>query len=446
MTPSITQHVERDNLTPQSAAESLRSVIRAAKAPTTKLCFTCNISGPLGSGKTTALARLVEIAFECGISLDEIAVFAPTQFAIRRLRMLAAAPWPDVEPADLFAPVLSGTPDDALRMHTALACDDTEYRLGHVAHCYLDHLARLNGLAQANPSDMAFRNSLKPRVLSGLRADIEARTEQVPLPRNSYLHAIANFVGEYKRSRRLADRADLLHAGYYQSHQVRILLLDEIAESERSLIVRYFPQASVVDTSLTPHPADVVIALPRCLRQPRRLDIVDDDPVPTMVPPLPAFDSLFIVAPPWRHRRWLYWLHENAIPPPPSARWRAIAAAWRFDQEQSVPARALNPLLARAGLEPVTSGRWLVEPGEVDGWSSWLDVGAHDPVTFDHALGVLARYGRLDHLPTVRLGMAPRHVEADVVIADGSCGWRDDDDEQVAVTRATKQLVTLQRP
>jgi hypothetical protein len=430
-----------DVTTPQQAAESLRPLIAAGAR------FSASISGPFGSGKSTALANVVWLAFDLDITLNEIAVFAPDHLAIRHLRRLIGARWPDLDPqTELFAPHLTGLPVDALRGHTALIGDDVPINSADLMRGFVDFLARINDIeTPPSAADAAFLDSLKPRLAAAIGADLEARLDpSMPWPRDAYLDAVRDYVADYKERRRLLDLADLVHGDHYVSDNVRLLLLDEIDEPDCALIARCFPNAGIVATGARPRSSDVAIQLPRCLRSPARFDIVDDNPVPQLLPPLADFNSLFILAPRWRLRLWLPWLAQQGIPPPANwSRWRAMVAAWRLDQDQSAFARALNPLLKRAGLAP--SDDWLVDPGDVEGWSTWQEIGAADPLTRDHALSVLNRYGQLTALPIVRIARRLRHVEADVVIADASSGWLDDDGEALATSRATRQLIVMKK-
>lgn len=291
--------------TPQQIAESFRSPIANGER------FAASISGPRGSGKTSVLAQLIQIVIDLGWNLNDVAAFAPTHRAVRHLRRLAARPWPDLDEDQLLADHLSGTPYTALRTHTQLPGDGCDARI--LMRAYLDHLANLNALDPGNPPDVEFLASLTPRLRAGIDAEREARCAGTPLPRNVYLQAIADFVAEYKSAYGLLDLADLMHADYYTSPNVRLLLLDEVNVPDRRLIERLFPNAAVIAASLAPSPADLSIELPRCLRAPERIDIYDSEPLPQLVPPLPEFSSLFVFTARWRIGPWLRWIRAQEL-------------------------------------------------------------------------------------------------------------------------------------
>lgn len=405
-----------------------------------------SLSGPFGSGKTSALAAIVgEMVDDGAIDLHEIAAFAPTRQAIRRLRAMIGAHWPDVtQPqSELFARELSGTPTDALVGHTALVHDDESLRLDRVAREYRDVLRRLNRLTD-DPRDVAFLNGLTPRIDAALRFDIERRKRGEALPPSVYLHGVADFLRDYKARHGALDIADLLNGDYYVSKQIRLLLLDEVSDEDRDTVVRFFPNASIVTTSVDERPADVALHLPRCLRAPDRWDVVDHSASPFLIPPPDDFASLFILTNPWRRAVWLRWLREHGLPQPDSTAWRAMVAAYRLDRDESVSAWDVNPLLMRAGL-PREEG-W-IDRDEIDGWPGWREIGAADPYIRDHLDAVQAREPDPAHWPTIRINVAAnvRHDEADAVIFDCAAG-RPSSNELIdlALTRATKRLIVLQ--
>lgn len=424
-------------INPLSAAESLRLRIASGQI------FSALICGPFGSGKTTALGEIVGIADRVGVTLNQIAAFAPTRAAVRRLRAIIGQRWPDLDPqTDLFSPELSGVPMDALRGHTALPGSLRPLRLDHVARGYLDIIRQANDFG--NGVDPKFLAMVKPRVKTALRYDLDTRLRGEPLPRSAPLHAVANYLADYKAEHSLHDKADLAHGGLYVSPQIKLLLLDEIGDDDQQMLMRLFPNASVVATSLTARTADVVIELPRCLRRPERWNITVNKPSPFLIPAPQDFASLFILTPPWRRRVWTAWLRDNGLPPPPSPAWSALVAAWSLDQGGCVPAYRVNPLLKRAGL-PMESD-WLYRE-DIDGWRGWHDMAAgFDPLLATHADAVLARFGRLKFLPMVRLSMPRfvRYLEAEVVILDCESGMPKDDSAALAVSRATKRLIVLQ--
>ena len=429
------------NITPTEAAESLRDWITGGSV------FSASIAGTYGSGKTTALAATIHAVLDLGIDLNEIAVFAPTEPMIRRLRALVGSRWPDADPqADIFAHELSGVPEDAMRRHTALACDDRPVRLSDLKRGYLDILARINDItAPVSDLDRKFLKSLEPRLSAALQADREARLDNLQWPRGSYLAAVRDYVVTYKALHRLRDKPDLVHADYYTSRQVRLLVLDEVDEAESAILTCYFPNASIITASLTGRPADIALHLPICLRHPDRLDIEDAVIAPRLVPPPPDdFASLFLIVPPWRHGPWLAWLSSLGIPPPADfRRWRAVVAAWRCDHGGVTVAPTINPLLTANGLARCDD--WLVSADDVEGWTDWRDLaGRFDVRMRDHADAVLARYGQLDELPTVRMARPAmlRGIEADVVITDAAA-WVGDDAREIALSRATRQLIVI---
>lgn len=423
---------------PQAAADIIK--------PHLGLRVTASISGQFGSGKTSALAAIVGAAVASGmIGLHEMAVYAPTGIAIRRLRAMIGEHWPELAPqSDLFARELSGTPTDAYFGHTALEHDDGALPMDRVKREYLDVLRRLNSLTD-DPRDVAFLRGLSPKVEASLRFDIERRKRGDPLPLMLQLHGAADFLKAYKARNNIVDDADLLHGDYYHSKQVRLVLLDETGDEDRARLLRFFPNASVIATSVEPQPADISMHLPRCLRQPERWDIVDHKASPFLIPPPDDFASLFILTNPWRHGIWLHWLATHGIPPPLRYNWRAMVAAYRLDQGETVRAYDINPLLRRAGLQPDLDRH--VDRDEIEGWSNWRDVGAADVRTRDHLDAVLKRYGGVSGLPFVKLVTPPtvRQAEADVVIFD-CAGGRPGDASivELALTRAKKRLIVLQ--
>lgn len=423
-------------INPLEAAESLRLRIAGDKP------FSASIFGPFGCGKTTALAEIVGVADRLGVTLNEIAAFAPTQAAARRLRGLIGQRWPELDPRDLFAPELSGVPMDALRGHTALPGRDLPHMIDWVARGYLDVVRQANDFG--NGVDPKFLASVRPKIRKVLRYDIAKRLRREPLPRAAPLYAIAKFLAEHKARHHLLDKADLANGDLYVSPQIRLLLLDQIDEQDRALLVRLFPNASVIATSLTALRADVAIELPRCLRQPERWNIVVNKPSPFQIPAPQDFASLFIMTPPWRRGVWLAWLRVNGLPQPPSIGWSAIVAAWSLDQGGCVPARRINPLLKRAGLDPETD--WLYRD-DIAGWTDWREIGGRfNPALRDHADAVLERFGRLTWLPLVRMSMPRlvRYLEAEIVILDYGSGMPADDSTALAISRATKRLIVLQ--
>jgi hypothetical protein len=281
---------------PQAAAAHLQSLIGTGER------FTASIIGPHGSGKTSALAAMFAAAFDAGIGQHEMAAYATSWAAIGRLRAMAS-----IWPSDL-----TGTPGDAMRRHTALPCAG---RLGidDVARGYLALLARVNELGDG-PADLAFLAAIRPKVRAAIRADIRSRLTGEPLPRSAYLAEVADYLAAFKQHYHLADDADLIHADYYASPQIKLVLLDEIGAQDRALLVRYFPNASLITADRQSVAADHVIALPRCLRTPERVDITGTSP--SLVPPPVDFASLIIFTPRWRRGAWLEWCRDHAIARP----------------------------------------------------------------------------------------------------------------------------------
>ena len=209
--------------TPQECAESLRHVLIRIEAVTT------HISGPCGAGKTTALAHIVRMSCETGIPLSQTAVFASTGSALRHLCALIGD-----EPDRLFSKERVGVPLDAMRRHSVLVGKDRALHTNEVAAGYLDILARLNDISEpVTDSDRRFLDSLKPRLLAALRADHECRLGGLAWPRNAYLDSVRDYTADYKTLQRLHDKADFVHADYYVSRQVRLLILDEILRSSQ---------------------------------------------------------------------------------------------------------------------------------------------------------------------------------------------------------------------
>lgn len=353
--------------TPQQIAELLCEIIATRR-------LTASIYGGYGTGKTTVLVELIK-RLEPSIGTHHIAVFASTGRAIERLRDMVGEPFPE----------LCGTPADALLYHSTLPGDEGRINLNKVAKQYLvDVVARINNL-QPTPMNAAWLYSLRPRVWSALQADLESRLEQVPLPHNAYLYAIAEYCADYKAEHRLLDRADLVHGDYHQSPHIQLLIFDELSDADRSYVMRSFPNASIIATSHEAIDADIDFPLHDCLRKPNRLDIVDDDPEPQLAPPPHEdFRSLFIIAPRWRWGKWLDWCLHHSIPP----------------------------------------------PIEIRNWYRQRD----------HCEAVLNRYGRLRYLPIVRMGRAEafRHCEADHAIIDSEIS-------ELAASRAVHSLVTFQK-
>lgn len=381
-----------------------------------------------------------------GLFLNEMAVFAPTQPAIKHLRTVIGRRWPDLDPhQELFRVELCGVPMSAVRHHTLVPHDDVPFRLTPIVNDYLLLIARANQLSPetCSAADAHWLMGQKPMLLEAMRTDLEARLRQVPLPEDAALHAIAAHVAAHKRKHRLLDRADLVHGEHRVSPQVRLLLLDEVEAADEALLTPLFPNASIVITSRLPGEADLRVHLPRTLRTPERIDIADRDPDPSLVPPLPDFKSLFILAPSWRTGKWFTWLRDRGLPPPYWGHWRAIRAAWRLDQDLACSARHIRPLLQAAGLEPGEDP--VIEPGDIAGWTSWHELASRfDARLCDHADAVLARYGTLLDLPTVHLGQPPsaRLREADIVIWDDA-GWPEI--RALAESRATSLLIRLRR-
>lgn len=228
--------------TPQQIAESFRWPLASGEH------FAASISGPRGSGKTEVLAQLIEIVVDLDWDLADVAAFAPTHRAARHLRTLATRPWPLLEEDRLLADHLTGTPYTALLAHTVLPGDSLQYY--EFVHAYLEHLAHLNALDCDNPQHIKFLKSLWPRLRAGLRVEHAARYADAPLARNAFLHTLAAFLAAYKRDYGFLDLADLVHADYYTSPNVRLLLLDEIDSHNRQLLEPIFPNAVVIATNL----------------------------------------------------------------------------------------------------------------------------------------------------------------------------------------------------
>src|SRR5262249_8494664 len=152
----------------------------------------------------------------------------------------------------------------------------------------------------------------------------------------------------------------------------RLLLLDEVSDEDRDTGVRFFPNASIIATSVEPQPADVALHLPRCLRAPERGDVADHTASPFLIPPPGDLASAFILTNPWPRAVGLRWLREHGLPQPDSTAWRAMRAAHRLDQGATVSAWDINPLLKRAGL-PREEG-WIDRDDIVDGWSGWREI------------------------------------------------------------------------
>lgn len=442
MVGSAQSRAQSYSLTPQVIAESLARLVASRNRVTACIC------GPYGSGKTTALALTAQAAFSHGLGLHEMAAFAPTWLTIRRLRFLVGQAWPDVDPqSDLFGAELSGVPASAMHGHTALAGDDCEIPLRAIERGFLDIIARINDISpERDDREAAFLESVRPRLAAAIRADLAARLQGVELPRNAYLDAIREYVASYKQENRLLDVADLAHGPYYTSPQVRLLLLDEVTREDQEILTRYFPNASIVTASRHRQSADVRLDLPTCLRCPQLIEITDSRPTPWLVPPLPEdLASLFVIAPPWRRGAWLAWLSGQGLPGPAGfTRWLGVVAAWNYDEDRCANARMINPLLRACGLPVIED--FFAAPGEIENWTDWRDMAGRVSLHLrTHAENVLARYGRLSHLPTVRLGHPARlrGIEAEVVILDAT-GNYDDDARAVALSRATRQLIVMQ--
>ena|GEM_PF-4306280 len=352
--------------TPQDCSESVNKLVATGTR------FTACISGPMGSGKTTALFEIIRAALGLGICSDDI---------------VAVAPWPAVVQANASTACKWLLPIDAMLRYTALIGSNKRVRPDCVAKSYLaDVLAPLNDISdQPTETEARFLESLKPRLIAAIKADHEARLESLDLPRNAYLETVRAYTATYKRRHGLLDKADLIQGDYFVSSRTRLLVMDEIAEDEACVMPRYFPNASVIVATRNPTDAELNLGLPVCLRRPERIDL-DSGPVTTVPPPPDDFGSLFIIAPPWRRSAWLYWLLYHGLPAP----------FW------------------------------------INKWSA-AQAGA-----------VLARYGRLSNLPTVKLGNAAhmRGIEAEIVIAE-SPAMCTEDFREIALTRATRSLFVI---
>jgi hypothetical protein len=427
---------------PLQAAEQLMTLIGTARS--------ASLSGPYGSGKSSALSCLVGAAVSSGLGLHEIAAYASTPLAIDRLRQLIGTRFA-CEPGDLFCDGLSGTLMEALRHHTAIISSDRALNIESVVNDFLAMITVANDLAKT-PENAAFLQSMRPKVRDAIRLDIMRREHGGALPGLAFYHNVAETLARHKEDTGILDDADLVHGDYRTSRQVRLLLLDELDATplRRAALLRLFPNAAIVETSRAARAADLALQLSDCLRRPERWDMIDSNPLPQHIPALPSdLSSLLIVAPPWRSGLWFGWLGSQGLPPAPHmAGWRAIVAAHRYDDEDAidVPVKRLKPLLDRAGLTYDGDPTDWISRGDVVGWSSWRELGErYFPKAYAHAVAVLERFGRLTGLPRVRVSSADalRHDEAEVVIVDAT-GGLDADQTAIALSRATKRLITMQ--
>lgn len=267
--------------------------------------------GDFACGKTTTLAEIVWRAESQGIDRGNMAVFAPNLYGIRRLKDVIGRAYGEAE--DLFLPEFCGLPIEAMHSHSAMIGDSILDR-DELSDEYLMLIARANGLCQHNPTDASWLLSLKPQVVAAIGADHESRLYHRPLPRNAYLSAVSEFIAEHKREARVLDRADLLHGDYYQSPQVKLLLLDEVAAEDRGILQRFFPCASVITTSHQPVAADVTVHLKDTLRHPARSEYCNV--TPDLIPPPAPCESLLIATSKWRKWMWMKWLKDNHLPYP----------------------------------------------------------------------------------------------------------------------------------
>ena len=350
--------------------------------------------------------------------------------------------WPGLNSQyDIFTE-MSGVPDMAYRYFSLEPGGQYPPSINKIADEYLLVIARANDL----PDDAAHSKWLmdrKPEVKAAIRADLMARIKQTPLPRNAYLHMVAEHVADYKRRHELLDRADFIHGRYRTNPHIKLLMLDEIHADDLPLLIRYFPNASVIMTSREPHDADIGVYLPVNLRQPQRDEFRHGNPEPSQVPAPPHFQSMFIMTATWRVGKWMAWLKQHGFPPPRWPHWQTAVAAWKLDQGRACASRLINPLLLAGGLEPELDSPF-VHQGDTEGWTNWRDMlDQFDPAVREHADAVIERYGRLFPLPIVMMGVPERmrQCEAEVVIIDNI----QEKARRLAESRATGRLIVLNK-
>lgn len=233
-----------DNVTPQVAAESLAFLVGKGER------FECSLQGPHLCGKSLSLAELVWRADQLDVAMVEMAVFGRTRPAIWKLRRLIGSHWPDLDPhKDLFPPELTGVVIDALHAHSAVPGYSKPMPYEAIADDYLMKIADANQL-EMTPTNANWLKSVRKYVVAAIQTDLACRLEKIALPLNAYVHLVAEHVAAYKRDYELIDFADLVHGPYYQSPQVRLLLLDEVDAQQRKLVARFFPNASIVTTEI----------------------------------------------------------------------------------------------------------------------------------------------------------------------------------------------------
>ena len=321
------------HVSPQAVAESVCDLVAHG------FRFTANVFGPRGSGKTTALAAIIQ-----DMEPHHVAAFAPWP-AIARLRALA----PNLK----FD--LSGQPLDALHRYSALPGADRYPHHEPIADSYIaEVLAIINDLHEP-PTEMEqrFLESLKPQVLAALQVDQQARLDAEPQPRNAYLNAVAEYAETYKARRHLRDKADLIAGDYYVCRPIKLLILDDVEPQDAQVLPHFFPNASLVTASLHQQDADVAFHLPVCLRSPERVEI--EGGLVSSIPPPADFTSLFVIAPPWQRKSWLSWLQHYGLPAPFClSHWTADhagAVLARYNRLTDLPVVRLGSAAAMRGLE-----------------------------------------------------------------------------------------------
>jgi hypothetical protein len=425
--------------TPQEVAAAIRLGSRRLSAA---------VVGPPSCGKTTALAHVVRDAITCGMCLPSIAVFAHSRAAARGLRQMIAEAWPELTPHELFDRGKIGIPLDAASAHSWFkherVTEHRDYVRAAGAFCAL--IKVVGGLGE-DLAAQAFLAERQEDIVEAIRFDIDSRLHGRHLPRIAWLHEIADFFKAYKAREELADIADIYRHPICGDESVELLVIDEVNEDERTILRRCFPRARTVTASRTPIAADQVIELTRPLREPERIEIVDDVGSPRLVPHnLIEGTLMIVVANParWRMPHWRHWCDDAGLHPrigsrPLTSSWRAVVGAWRIDHGAEVNAHEVVPLLRAAGLQ---LGR-----ADIPGFTNWREVCKGDPREVRRAEAVLERYGRLVDLPDHRI-LTPKQArgrEADTVIVDRTSGIFSDGDLATAMSRARRKLIVVRK-
>lgn len=434
--------------TPQRAAAAIRPRPHASVA----------IVGPPGSGKTTALAHVVQAAITRGLCLPAIAVFAASRVAARCLIGRIVEAWPDLERRDLHNPGQTGIPIDAASAHSWVRHERVADRRDHerAAEAFCELIKVVGGIGD-DLAGQAFLSERRADIVEAIRFDVDSRLRGKPLPRIAWLHEIADFFRAYKVREELADEADLHRGAICGDDQVELLVMDEISDRDRAMLKRCFPRAGTVTSSRTPIAADQVIELTHVLRQPERLDIVDETGMPSLVPVEAVEGTLMIITSrgaKWRMPGWRRWCDEAGYHTRLGSlgerdSWQAVVGVWNIDSGGDTNACEVVPLLRAAGLEPYFDEGMQLGRADIPGFTDWREVASHgDPRELVRAEAVLARYGRLLDLPDHRIVTAKqaRGREADTVIVDRFSGIFADDDLATAMSRARRKLIVVRKP